>query len=102
MFELTANTVGIAYLMVLAVLGYAVLLAAINKFIRSNAIRISLVTAHFALGIIAIMIFPSVHYRNTLAGHGDAASLLFAAIVLIGMVVVFRTLIAFRNGVEWK
>ena len=92
MLEMIANSIGIAYLMVLGVLGYVILLVVINRAVSNKLLRVTIIALHFICGITAIMLFPSVHYHDTLTHYGTFASILFASVVLLGLVVVFGAL----------
>ena len=106
MLEAIANSVGLGYLIVLAVLGYVSLLVVIKKLFAENSrlsvLRVPLITVHFIMGIVGVMLFPSLYFRDNSSSNEILAPVLFSAVVLLGLVMVFGVITYITKNIEWK
>ncbi len=96
MMESYLLSVGLGYLVGLAVLGYAVLLKAIKLMgekYRFTKFSIYLATLlHYVVGLLGLVYVPAFMYRNYLRDGTVAEGIIFAATGIITIGVVFYVL----------
>ncbi len=104
MLETLANLIGLGYLMVLAILGYVILLTIIRKIFNEDkkTLRILITSFHYIFGICAVLLFPSLYLRDNSNSFGLIDSFVFALIVILGIIMVFYAINYLNKHIEWK